>query len=112
MLVRELHNPRDPDAVAVQSLHFRDCPDFLDTPIMTAGHAVMLVREPQNPHDPDAVAVQSLHGHGLGYIPRNETFKLPQPVTFGRVESIGAEANTGNLGLTVRLSKVLTPSPL
>ena len=62
----------------------------------------MLVREPHNPHDPDAVAVQSLHGHGLGYVPRTETHRLPQPVTFGRVQSIGAEANTGNLGLTVR----------
>ena len=61
----------------------------------------MLVREPHNPHDADAVAVQSLHGHGLGYVPRTETHRLPQPVTFGRVQSIGAEANTGNLGLTV-----------
>jgi hypothetical protein len=65
----------------------------------------MMVREPHNPYDADAVAVQSLHGHGLGYIPRGETFRLPQPVTFGRVQSIGSEANTGNLGLTVRTSQ-------
>jgi HIRAN domain len=65
----------------------------------------MLVREPHNPHDADAVAVQSLHGHGLGYVPRTETHRLPQPVTFGRVQSIGAEANTGNLGLTVSSSQ-------
>ena len=45
---------------------------------------------------------QTLHGHGLGYVPRDQTFRLPQPVTFGRVESIGQEASTGNFGLTVR----------
>ena len=63
----------------------------------------MLVREPNNPHDPNAVAVATLHGHGLGYLPREQTRWLPQPVTFGRVASIGAQADTQNLGLTVGL---------
>ena len=48
--------------------------------LSTAGHAVMLVREPHNPHDPNALAVLTLHGHGLGYIPREQTFRIPQQV--------------------------------
>ncbi len=70
----------------------------------------MLVREPENPHDPNAVVVQTLHGHGLGYMPRDATGALPQAVTFGRVQSIGAQADTGNIGLTVRTCSMLPSS--
>lgn len=65
------------------------------------GDAVMFVKEPSNVHDPNAVSVQTLHGHSMGHIAQKETSQFLQPVSFGRVLSIGPEHWTGNFGLTV-----------
>lgn len=65
------------------------------------GDAAMFVREPSNVHDPNAVSVQTLHGHSMGHIARKETSQFLQPVSFGRILSMGPEHWTGNFGLTV-----------
>lgn len=72
-----------------------------------------LVPEPDNPHDPNAVAVQ-IEGRPVGYLERDEAVRW-QPIAQAvaghgstamaeaMVAGRGAESNTPNLGVFLRL---------
>lgn len=88
---------------ACTQLTLASFPQHNENPVLRrAGDAVMLVKDPHNPYDPHAVSVRTLDGRDLGFVPRDDTGAVTQPITFGRVEGIGPQKDTGLLGFHVR----------